>query len=195
MKRTILIGDSIRMGYEDTVRTELEGLTEVLSSKENGGNSRNVLAHFEEWVISQAPDVVHLNCGLHDLKKEFSQPEPVVSIEEYGNNIRQILNLIKSRTRATVIWVTTTPVNEQRHREIKGFDRFETDVRSYNAVAARIAEELDLAINDLFTVVEKAGKNNIPFADDGVHFTPEGYIELGKAVALFVKPYLKITQN
>lgn len=32
MKRVILIGDSIRMGYEDTVRTELGGLTEIWST-------------------------------------------------------------------------------------------------------------------------------------------------------------------
>lgn len=186
MKKLTLIGDSIRLGYEGTVRTELEGAVEILSPKENGGNSRNVLAHLEEWVISKAPDIVHLNCGLHDLKKEFGQSEAAVPIGEYGGNIEQILNAIRSRTQATVIWAATTPVNEQWHHEKKGFDRFEADVRSYNEVATRIAEDLDVPINDLFAVVERAGRDSI-LLPDGVHFTPEGCVELGKAVAGFIR--------
>ena len=176
------------MGYEDTVRRELEGVTDIWSPKENGGNSRNVLANLEKWVISQAPDIVHLNCGLHDLKKEFGQSEAAVSIEEYRSNVRQIVDLIKSRTQAIIIWAATTPVNEQWHHENKSFDRFEADVHSYNVAAAHTAKELEVPINDLFTIVECVGKDNI-LLPDGVHFTPEGYVKLGEAVAQFIKPY------
>lgn len=58
-KTVVLIGDSIRMGYEDTVRRELGDAAEVWTPAENGGTSRNVLEHLEEWIISRSPDVVH----------------------------------------------------------------------------------------------------------------------------------------
>jgi len=56
MKRVVLIGDSIRMGYERTVGEELSGVAEVLSPKENVRNSRTVLAHIEEWALVHDPE-------------------------------------------------------------------------------------------------------------------------------------------
>ena len=46
----VLIGDSIRMGYQDHVASELAGRAEVWVPEENGGDSRNVLAHLDQWV-------------------------------------------------------------------------------------------------------------------------------------------------
>jgi len=53
MKAAILIGDSIRMGYEGFVRDALAGTADVWAPEENGGTSRNVLAHLDEWVLSR----------------------------------------------------------------------------------------------------------------------------------------------
>ena len=70
--KVILIGDSIRMGYQEVVWHELSDIADVWAPMENGGNSENVLNHMETWVLSRTPDIVHLNCGLHDIKKEFA---------------------------------------------------------------------------------------------------------------------------
>ena len=67
MKKLILIGDSIRMGYQAAVIRELIGLADVWAPEQNGGNSANILKHLDEWVLRQSPDIVHINCGLHDL--------------------------------------------------------------------------------------------------------------------------------
>lgn len=61
------------------------------------------------------------------------------------------------------------------------FDRFETDVGAYNAVAASIARELDIVVNDLFAVVTTYGRDDL-LLPDGVHVKPEGYALLGRAV-------------
>ncbi len=189
MKTVVLIGDSIRMGYEETVRRELENVAAVVSSKENGGTSTNVLAHLDEWVISRDPDLVHVNCGLHDLRREFDAATAAVPLAEYTANVRSILAAIKGKTDATVIWAATTPVNEQWHHENKPFDRFEADVAAYNAAAAGIAEELGVPIDDLFAVMQQAAGDKC-LRPDGVHFTAEGYTRLGEAVAACVRPYL-----
>ena len=54
---------------EREVAARLKGKAVVVSPPENGGDSANVLAHLDEWVLKQKPDIVHLNCGLHDLKR------------------------------------------------------------------------------------------------------------------------------
>jgi hypothetical protein len=69
MKQIILIGDSIRMGYQPTVQQILADQAQVWGPVENGGNSHNVLTHLDAWVIQRQPDIVHLNCGLHDIKR------------------------------------------------------------------------------------------------------------------------------
>ena len=181
-ERVVLIGDSIRMGYQEVVRQELAGEAEVWGPEQNGGNSRNVLANLDQWALTRGPAVVHLNCGLHDLRKEFGTGEVAVPPAEYADNVRQILGLVQERLQGTLIWASTTPVNEAWHHQNKGFDRFEADVVAYNDMAAGIARDLGLVIDDLFTVVTDAGRDQL-LRDDGVHFTENGYALLGRAVA------------
>ncbi len=80
MKKLVLVGDSIRMGYQACVRKELSGLSDVWVPEQNGGNSTNVQKHLDEWIISQMADVVHINCGLHDLKRDFDAEETAIPL-------------------------------------------------------------------------------------------------------------------
>ena len=54
------------------------GKVVIVSPEENGGDSGNVLKNLDEWIIKVKPTLVHLNCGLHDLKfaKKY-QVDPV----------------------------------------------------------------------------------------------------------------------
>lgn len=189
MKKVALIGDSIRMGYQQTVIRCVGDLAEVYGPLENGGHSSNVLSHLNEWILSRNPSVVHINCGLHDLKKEFGCSAAAIPIEEYESNVRQVLQEILSETQATVIWATTTPVNQVWHHQNKAFDRFEADVVAYNEAALTIARELRVAVNDLFTIIMRAGRD-LHLLRDGVHLTDKGYRLLGEAVARCVRLYL-----
>jgi len=189
MPLIVLIGDSIRMGYQQFVQEELRNEAEVWCPTQNGGTSSNVLAHLQEWVISRNPDVVHLNCGLHDIKREFGAENNNVPIQEYRENIEQILRTIKENTQAKVIWAMTTPVNEKWHHERKGFDRFESDVDAYNREAIQIAEKVGVRINNLYEVIMKSERDKL-LTKDGVHFTEEGSALLGRAVAEAVRSCL-----
>jgi lysophospholipase L1-like esterase len=185
----VLIGDSIRMGYRDEVGRILDGVSRVQSPKQHGGNSRNLLAHLDEWTQPHAPAVVHINCGLHDLRRELNSPLHAVEPQEYGDNVRTILTRLLDGGWMRVVWATTTPVNEGWHHATKGFDRFEADVAQYNELATAVAADLGVAVNDLNAVVTSAGRDAL-LLDDGVHFKPEGSALLGAAVARFVEPFL-----
>ncbi len=190
MKRVILVGDSIRMRYEGTVYAELEGVAEVWGPAENGEDSENILRHLDEWVLSRSPDIVHINCGLHDLKRLAGSDLPFVPIETYRANVQTILERIQQQTEGLIIWATTTPVNELWHKQRKGFERWGTDVATYNRVAVEVARKLNVEIDDLYSVVMSAGRDRY-LNEDGGHFTPEGSHLLGKTVARCLRTHLE----
>ena len=186
--RVVLIGDSIRMAYQDHVVGALINQAEVVGPAANGGHSRRVLAHLDEWAMSRRPDLVHVNCGLHDLKRAFGEACEV-PLREYGDNVRQVLTRLQNELACKVIWAATTPVDETQHHQNKGFDRFEADVDAYNKMATAVAGDLAVPVHDLFAVVEQRGRAQL-LTSDGVHFTAEGSQFLGRAVADCAREHL-----
>lgn len=190
MNNCILIGDSIRLGYQETVESELAGQAEFWKPEENGGTSANVLAHLDEWVISRKPDVVHINCGLHDIARSPENNKNTrVSFDDYQKNVRTIFERVRNETDALLLWARTTPVIEVRHNSgRKGFDRLNADIDQYNAAVDAIAAEMNVPVNDLNKVVLDADYESF-MTEDGVHYLPEGSALLGRAVAAFIKAH------
>ena len=195
MKNVVLIGDSIRLGYQEQVKKLLAKKAEFFTPAENGGHSANLLVYLHLWVLNRQPDIVHMNCGLHDLKTVYyGGRESVVSLPFYAENVEKLLRITKERSpRTQLIWATTTPVIFSRahanHAQYKDFDRYEVDVDSYNDVARAICRKLDVPVNDLCAFVRQQGVETM-VGDDGVHYTPAGYERLGQAVANALEPYL-----
>ena len=180
MKKAILIGDSIRMAYQPVVASRLSGKFEIWGPAENGGTSKNVLAHLDEWAIRRPADIVHVNCGLHDLAIE-ADGRHRVEPNRYEEGVREILTRLKAETGAHIIWATTTPVDDELHHRNKSFDRGHSDVMRYNEIASGIANELGIEINDLHAVVQGAGVERC-LKEDGVHMTDYGNGLLADAV-------------
>jgi lysophospholipase L1-like esterase len=189
MPKVVLIGDSIRMGYAPVVRQELTDEAEVWAPAENGGTSQNVCEHLQAWIVAQQPDLVHVNCGLHDIRTAFGASAKAIGIGAYRANVTHIVTGALG-TGAQVIWATTTPVNHAWHHANKDFDRFEADVRAYNEVAVEVAQSLGASLNDLYGLVMTAGRDAL-LLPDGVHFRPIGYELLGKTVAQAIRTHLR----
>ena len=182
MQQVILIGDSIRMGYQETVCQQLADVAQIWGPGQNGGDSANVRAHLDEWALNRPAAVLHLNCGLHDIKKPFDTGCAQVALDQYEDNLRDIFSRLRDSGRARVVWATTTPVDEDLHHRNKGFDRFEADVKAYNSAAVALAAEFELQVDDLHHTMTEAGPA-AHLTPDGVHFTPAGSQLLGGAVA------------
>ena len=180
LPKIVLVGDSIRMGYAPLVAKNLGGKAIVVSPAPNGEDSGNVLRNLDEWVIKEQPDIVHINAGLHDLKlKDGSYQVPLAA---YEKNLKTILDRIRKETKANIIFATTTPIIDDLHAQRKaGFDRFEADVRKYNAAAMSVMKQAGVPINDLHNLVESRGREKL-IGGDGTHYTPEGYAVLASAV-------------
>ncbi len=187
MTNVTLIGDSIRLHYQsDVARALADDAVRISGPTVNCGSSRHIRQNLNVWIPSDAPEIVHLNCGLHDLRRDPATGAPQVTLEEYAANVDAIVCRLSERG-IRVIWANSTPIDEKRHNAARFGRRYASDVVAYNAVAESIAHHRGLPVNDLFSAVESAGPSQL-LGDDGVHFTESGYRFLADRVAEFIKP-------
>ena len=187
--RVLIIGDSISMGYHDVVVSALRDVADVTRVPENGRWSANILEYFDAWVPPVRPNVVHLNCGLHDIiRRPETNMAPRTALDTYIANVREIVQRIRSASSAEVIWGSTTPTNSDVFFKRTGNERRDADVHAYNSAAAWVMRELNVPITDLFSVIDTVGRNEL--LKDGVHFIERGSQLLGTAVANSVRKVL-----
>jgi lysophospholipase L1-like esterase len=193
----VLIGDSIRLGYTSTVVKELAGRANVVGPSANGGDSSNVLSHIGEWAIQRQPDVVHFNCGIHDVKKSKKTGTFQTPPDKYEANLRKIVERLRKETKAKIIFALTTPLVDDRAAKVRvdrDYELLDASTEQYNEIARRVMKELDVPVNDLRAALGDRDEQLKLIVDDGVHFKPEGSKKLGQAVAAFVGPYFSATK-
>jgi lysophospholipase L1-like esterase len=181
LKKLFVVGDSISVHYGPHLARMVDGLLEYARKEAaeggpsvlpypadaNGGDSGQVLAYLEEKLDEHAPDILLLNCGLHDLRTDPQTEAKQVPLGAYQGNLNAIVRLVKGRD-TLAVWVRTTPVDDERHnaRQV-GFRRFNHDVVRYNEVADRVFGEAGVPLVDLYTYTYNLGGD--VFCDH-VHF-------------------------
>ncbi len=195
MYRILLIGDSITggfpnsvAGYAPEVRELLAGTAQVDTLPENGGDSRNLLAHLSGWLGDAQYDVIHFNCGLHDIKRPHSGAGIQVPIHEYEANLHSLVDRLQARA-AKLVWGRTTPVVDGQPAASKDFDRYNVDIDAYNRVADRVMAARGVTVDDLHAAVCAAGLAAC-LTGDGVHLTVEGNHVLARQAAALLRTSL-----
>jgi lysophospholipase L1-like esterase/dienelactone hydrolase len=182
LARVLLLGDSIRMGYAPGVAQRLEGRAQVISPAANGADTAATLQQLDAWLADAKPDVVHFNCGLHDLKVDRDGKKHQVPLDQYEQNLRAIVAKLRAVT-PHVVFANTTPILDERHTGRKAsFDRVDADVQKYNATAVAIMKSLAVPVDDLNRIV-RAGDIESLLKSDGTHYTDAGNERLADAVA------------
>ncbi|MDA1267210.1 MAG: SGNH/GDSL hydrolase family protein [Planctomycetota bacterium] len=196
--RVLLLGDSISLGYTQTVIDELAGEAEVLrplnangKGYQNCSGTNNAAARLEDWLrtLGEEFDVIHFNFGLHDLKRvepgtgknsnDASHPHQA-DPERYGRQLRAITERLQA-TGARLVFALTTPVPEGAG----GPYRAPADAVTYNAVARAVMTDLGVPINDLYAfALERIETIQKP---KDVHFSKEGSGVLGREVARVIR--------
>lgn len=184
MKKMFVMGDSISIHYRGYLANMLRGkISFEVNQKElayaeidldnpmgaNAGDSGMVLQKIREYRDAGLMDFdwMLLNCGLHDIKRDRQTGAFQVPIEQYRRNLREILSLIDGAPQR-LIWVRTTPVDDERHNAIAKFNRYEKDVAAYNGAADEIMRAAGVRSIDLHSFVK-----NLPgeIYCDHVHYT------------------------
>lgn len=182
MSQLFVLGDSISIGYGPYLANYLpsrwqyarkrgiQGNT-TFAADDNGGDSKCVLDYLQYHLDTQKdfqPDVLLLNCGLHDMRRNLDTDTAQVPIAEYEANLREIRQLVTSHA-LRIIWVTITPVDDEQHRQHESnFVRRNADVIAYAAVAAAIFA--NDPIIDLYTFTQQLAATSLEIYSDHVHF-------------------------
>ena len=173
MKNLLLIGDSIRIGYDKSVKKTLEGKANVIFPDENCRFASYVLRYFHEYLDGyhgENIDVIHWNAGLWDCLRLFEE-EPHTPIEVYRYYIERIcLRIKKLCPRAKVIFATSTKVLSEKMAT--DFKRYNEEIEAYNKVALEIVKKHGFEVNDLYPISKLLPESA---HSDGVHYyTEEG---------------------
>lgn len=186
LPNVLLMGDSISISYTTGVRRRLAGTANVYRAPDNCRSIRQTLKQIETYLGSKEWDVIHFNCGIHDITlidhngEVSDEGQPQVPLDEYGLKLERLVRRLKA-TRAEIIWATTTPVAEEV--EVRSNE----DVKAYNRAAREIMKRHLVAIDDLHQIVEDCNKS---LWADGVYFSEEGTQVLAEAAATSIEEKL-----
>ena len=192
MKKVLLLGDSIRMGYQQFVKEELAGEFEVRYPEDNGR-----FAAYTLWQVNQElkwnPDIelVHFNNGYWDMNVEAPMTEAIHPVEEYVSFLRRIVALCR-QCGAKVVFATTVPILEDGaagdNTGVQGTINYSNEwVKTYNAAATKLMAELDVPVNDLYALCMQDDRRYK--CEDLLHLSEEGSRACAKQVAEYVRKY------
>lgn len=192
LPNVLLIGDSISVAYTLPVRERLSQEANVWRPAVNCGPTTRGVAHLDGWLGDRQWDVIHFNFGLHDLRwmpvknaagKDTKVEEaPQVSLKDYEANLRTIVTRLK-KTGATLIWCETTPVPG------KSPNRIQDDEENYNAVAAKVMQEMGGIRIDALHDFAKSKAQQLPA---NVHYTTAGSEQLADHVTASIRSALAL---
>ncbi len=150
MKNIVLFGDSIRAGYDATVRGMLADIANVYYPGENCMYAAQVLRFLEAWMEAfpvQPTDVdcVHWNAGLWDTYI-VDEDGPLTTLEAYKDSIRRICRkMTRLFPNARCIFAASTPMKTDTCAY-----RRNGDIERYNVAAMEIVRAYGMRVNDLY---------------------------------------------
>ena len=196
MKKIILFGDSIRMGYDKYVKEALEGVAEVYYPAENSQYAENLLRFAHEWIQKSGfdgkeVDLIHWNAGLWDCLELFGD-EPLSTPDYYRNAIQRVNKRLRACCpNAKIVFATSTSVNEAIANP--DFFRHNSVIEKYNEIAKEALFGSDTRINDLYPLSRALPDS---YRSDWVHFyTPEGTEAIGGRVLSVICSELDIAAS
>ncbi len=172
MRRVLLIGDSISVGYSGNVTERLDKIARVdRLSNSRGVNDPALLKEITYMLGEFEYSAIHFNNGLHGWH---------ISDEEYAWSLRHLVQVLHQYGRgASFVWASSTPVTVPGCPSTLDAEKNPILLRR-NALAAEIMKDFNIPINDLHSVV--AGRPELS-RGDGYHYNEDGYVVQGEAVA------------
>jgi hypothetical protein len=180
MKKVLLLGDSIRINYQDEVKKQLEGTAEVYSPADNCRFAKYTLWCLGEWLILGGGkyDVIHWNNGIWDTFTLDHLNEPFTGIDDYLRDMMKVYEVLR-KTGAKIIFASTTAVKPDL------INTNNSRIEYYNSCVTALLKTKNVKINDLYTPVKEHLNEYI--AEDNLHLSEAGIKALGSIVAEKIK--------
>lgn len=193
MKNVLLIGDSIRIGYDKSVKKSLEGVANVFYPGENCRFASYVLRYLHEYralVKDGEVDVLHFNTGLWDCLRLFEE-DPHTPIEVYAYYMERVcIRIKKFFPNAKVIFATSTSVQSEKMG--KNFKRYNEEIEEYNKVAVDIVKKHGFIVNDLYALSKALPEE--AYSDAVHYYTSIGTEAFTKQVLTYLSDALELSE-
>jgi len=196
LPRVLVVGDSISMNYHNAAKEALKGRANYHRIEDNCWSTFRCVAFMAYWLGDYSRkglrwDVIQFNSGLHDMKQKTLGGDYAVPVDVYKKNLRKQMEIMK-KTGATLIWCSTTPVQNDSGSARYAF-RTKGAERDFNQAAMEVMREYpEIQINDLCKVVNESSVFDTWRKRKDVHFyRQDEQAVLGKAVADAVTKALK----
>lgn len=168
--KILLIGDSIRQGYDKYVEAAFEGVAKVYYPHENCKFTAYILRQILDWKekleCGDDVDLVHWNAGIWDTLV-LSDGKHHTPLDIYKENVSRICDIIKILfPKAKMVFATSTPCNEEFFKTYK-YKRTNSDTECYNKAAAEIVLKNGGSINDLYGLLKD---EHMKHHSDQTHF-------------------------
>jgi len=182
MKKVMLIGDSIRLGYQPKVIELLKDTANIQGPADNCRFSAYTLFNLAMWAPDDDYDVIQWNNGQWDTcympdGKMHTPLAQYLAIQE------RIASILLKKTRR-LVFATTTPVWPEMITSGRPRPRLNEDIIAYNHAAGALLGKLGVEINDLHALIFQDIKRYI--TEDMVHLTDAGYERCAKRVAAII---------
>ena len=188
--KIVLIGDSIRIGYQPFVIEKLKE-ADVWGPEENCRHSVWALDNFHAWVVEQSPDILHVNFGIHDssIYGIYADGKHYISLPQYRLFLQRYIYRLKNELPdTTMIWATTTPrYTPKEATPMKQWNiAEESEIQKYNSAALEIVNKEGLPVNDLHETVMQNDFTKC-LSEDGCHMTEFGSEVLSDAIVKAIR--------
>ena len=194
MKKVLLIGDSIRMGYDKAIKKTLEGKAEVFFPSENCRFASYLLRYVHEYrklSEDESFDVIHWNAGLWDCLRLYGE-DPHTPLDHYAYYIDRIcIRIKKFYPNAEVIFATSTSVESEKMSE--KFKRYNEEIEQYNAIAVETVKKYGFKVNDLYSL--SASLKSEAHSDAVHYYTPYATEHFANQVLSYLLPALGINEK
>ncbi|MBE5866488.1 MAG: SGNH/GDSL hydrolase family protein [Lachnospiraceae bacterium] len=183
----LLLGDSIRMNYEEQVAVQLGEGYYVWGSPDNGRFAKYTLCEMKRILegFGEKPDVIHWNNGLWDTSFTREDGE-FTPLEEYVRDLSRLVRELKELTNK-IIFATTTPVRDGNP------NHYNNTIMEYNSRAVALMQAEGVMVNDLFSMLQKHREQYI--CDDFVHLTEDGKVKCAEEVCKCIRRLLANEQR
>ncbi len=182
LPRILLIGDSIVANHRSEVATLMAGKAVIaaFSTSKIVGDP----AIYRELALAMADypiDIIYFNNGLHGLDYDD---------DFYRNGLIKLVGLLKTNTRAKLLWRNSTPVRIAG--ALENLDPLKNQlVLRRNKIAEDIMNTSGIPNDDLYQTMIKHPEF---YNKDGCHFNSVGVEAQAKHIAKYLKAFLGHTE-
>ncbi|XP_030642927.1 isoamyl acetate-hydrolyzing esterase 1 homolog isoform X1 [Chanos chanos] len=190
--QVILFGDSITQfsfqsnGWGSAIADKLARKSDVINRGLSGYNTRWAKIVLPRIIPDQHSAETHIAAvtiffGANDCALEDKNPQQHVPIQEFTENLKDIVRHLTSSGLSTdkVILITPPPLHEpswEKECALKGsaLNRLNSVTGQYAQACVQAAGQCGVDVLDLWTLMQKDGQDYTAYLSDGLHLSDKG---------------------